>query len=58
MKVLETKIMKGPNYWSIFHHNLIVLKLDIGELEHFPTNMLPGFPERLEALMPSMFSHR
>jgi cyanophycin synthetase len=58
MRVLETKIMKGPNYWSIYRHNLIVIKLDIGELENFPTNKIPGFPERLEALLPSMYGHR
>lgn len=58
MKVLDTKIMRGPNYWSIYRHNLIVIKLDIGELENYPTNKLDGFPERLESLLPSMYSHR
>jgi cyanophycin synthetase len=58
MKVLETKIMKGPNYWSTYRHKLIVLKLDIGILENYPTNKIQGFPERLEAGIPSLFSHR
>jgi cyanophycin synthetase len=58
MEVLETKIMRGPNYWSNYRHKLIVLKLDIGELEKYPTNTIKGFPERLEALIPSMQSHR
>jgi cyanophycin synthetase len=58
MKVLETRIMRGPNYWSNYHHKLIITKIDIGELEQFPSNKINGFPERLEALIPSMFSHR
>ncbi|HEY6163101.1 MAG TPA: cyanophycin synthetase [Bacteroidia bacterium] len=57
MKILETKIMRGPNYWSGYRKNLIVLKLDIGELELLPTNNIPGFSERLEQLMPSLFTH-
>src|ERR1051326_1909183 len=57
MKILETKIMRGPNYWSGYRKNLVVLKLDIGELELLPTNNIPGFPERLEQLMPSLFTH-
>jgi cyanophycin synthetase len=58
MKILETKIMKGPNYWSNYRHNLIILKLDIGILENYPTNKIKGFPERLEAMIPSLHSHR
>jgi cyanophycin synthetase len=58
MKILETKILKGPNYWSNYRHKLIVLKLDLEKLEDFPSNKIHGFSERMEALMPSLFSHR
>jgi len=58
MKVLEIKTLKGPNYWSNYRHNLIVLKLDIQELEEQPTNKINGFSERIENMMPSLFSHR
>ncbi len=58
MKVLEIKTLKGPNYWSNYRHNLIVLKLDIGELEEYPTNLIAGFSERIEAMIPSLFAHR
>jgi cyanophycin synthetase len=27
MKILEIKVMRGPNYWSVLHKNLIVLKV-------------------------------
>lgn len=53
MKILSTAVMKGPNYWSIRRHKLIVMKLDLEELEDHPTNMIPGFRERLERLIPS-----
>lgn len=58
MKVLEKKVMRGPNYWSNYRHQLIVVKLDLEELEEFPTNKINGFSERIEALIPSLFTHR
>jgi cyanophycin synthetase len=58
MKILETKIMRGPNYWSNYHHKLIVTKLDIEAYEELPTNLIPEFTERLEALLPSLYGHR
>ena len=58
MKIIEIRAMRGPNYWSIRRHKLIVMKLDIEELEQFPTNKIDGFAERLEAMFPSMYEHR
>ncbi len=58
MKILEIRAMRGPNYWSIRRHKLIVMKLDIGEYEELPTNKIDGFSTRLEALFPSMYEHR
>lgn len=58
MKILNTKVMRGPNYWSTYRKQLIVMKLDLEESEEYPTNKIDGFPERLEALMPSLYSHR
>lgn len=28
MKILDLKVLKGPNYWSAVHHKLIVVSLD------------------------------
>lgn len=50
--------MRGPNYWSVKRHHLIVMRLDIEELEQRPTDRIPGFLERIQALLPSMYSHR
>ncbi|MFZ1617657.1 MAG: cyanophycin synthetase, partial [Flavobacteriales bacterium] len=58
MRILELKAMRGPNYWSIKRHKLVVMRLDIEELEERPTDKIPGFLERLKALLPSMYSHR
>ncbi|MCZ2299563.1 MAG: cyanophycin synthetase [Chitinophagales bacterium] len=58
MKIEEIKVLRGPNYWSIRRNKLIQMKLDLEELEQKPTNKIEGFSERLEALFPSMYSHR
>jgi cyanophycin synthetase len=58
MEILDIKVMKGPNYWSTKRHHLIVMLLDLEEMEQRPTNTIDGFPERLQALIPSMYTHR
>lgn len=58
MKIVEIKVLRGPNYWSIRRSKLIQMKLDLEELEHRPTNAIEGFKDRLEAMFPSMYSHR
>lgn len=58
MKILEIKVLKGPNYWSVRRTKLIQMKLDLEELEQKPTNKIPGFRERLEKMFPTMIEHR
>jgi cyanophycin synthetase len=58
MKILEIKVMKGPNYWSTKRHKLIVMLLDLEELEEKPTDKIPGFLDRIQKMFPSMYSHR
>lgn len=36
----------------------MVMKLDLEECEATPTNQIPGFAERIKALMPSLYEHR
>ena len=50
--------MRGPNYWSVRRHKLIVMVLDLEEMEEIPSNKIDGFKERLEKMFPSMFAHR
>lgn len=58
MIIENLKVLKGPNYWSVSRHNLIVIRLNLGELEEKPTNKITGFYEKLKALMPSLYHHR
>ncbi|MBS1744190.1 MAG: cyanophycin synthetase [Bacteroidetes bacterium] len=58
MKIVEIKILRGPNYWSVRRTKLIQMKLDLEEMEQRPTNEINGFRERLEKLFPSMIEHR
>jgi cyanophycin synthetase len=58
MKILEINAMRGPNYWSVNRHKLIVMVLDLEEMEELPTNKIDGFYERLQALFPTMYAHR
>lgn len=50
--------MRGPNYWSVHRHKLIVMVLDLEEMEKRPSNSIEGFRERLETMFPDMFEHR
>src|SRR4051812_25894429 len=50
--------MRGPNYWSIRRHKLIVMTLDLGDYEQKPTDKIPGFLERLKEKLPGLYLHR
>lgn len=58
MRILEIKILRGPNYWSVRRPKLIQMKLDLEEMEQRPTNSIAGFRERLEKLIPTLYEHR
>ena len=58
MKIVEIKVLRGPNYWSVRRPKLIQMKLDLEEMEQKPTNLIPAFRERLEQMFPGMFEHR
>lgn len=58
MRIREINAMRGPNYWSIRRHKLIVLVLDLEEMEELPSNKIEGFNDRLKDMFPSMYSHR
>ncbi|MEF8750255.1 MAG: cyanophycin synthetase [Candidatus Accumulibacter propinquus] len=56
IKFLEIRYLRGPNIWT--YRPVIEALVDIGELEDFPSNTIPGFHERLTALLPSLVEHR
>ena len=58
MKILELKIMRGPNYWSIKHPKITVLKLDLEDLQHVQTNEIPNLSQKIQKQFPEMYKHR
>jgi cyanophycin synthetase len=57
MEILETRTLRGPNYWSGYWKKLIIMRLDIGEYEQRPTDKIAGFYERTVEVLPSLISH-
>lgn len=56
MKVLEKRILRGPNIHSPRPCFLAVL--DLEELDDRPSNSFPGFVDNLCALLPGLHDHR
>ena len=58
MKIIKVQALRGPNIWSIQRKKLIQMRLDLEEMEQFPTNKIEGFKDRIEAMFPTMIEHR
>ncbi len=58
MKIEKIQALRGPNIWSIRRKKLIQMRLDLEEMENYPTNKIDGFRERIEKLIPSLITHR
>jgi len=58
MKIREVNAMRGPNYWSVKRHKLIVMVLDLEDMEERPSNKVPGFSDRIRTMFPGMYDHR
>ncbi|CCM78491.1 cyanophycin synthetase family protein [Rhizobium mesoamericanum] len=55
MDVREATIYRGPHLYS--QTPMIRIQLDLGTLEQYPTNRLPGFAEKLTRLLPRLDRH-
>jgi cyanophycin synthetase len=55
LRVLETRVYRGPNYWS--YEKAIHLVVDLGSLEDWPSNTLPGLVDELLRLLPGLAEH-
>ncbi|MEA3040696.1 MAG: cyanophycin synthetase, partial [Sphingomonadales bacterium] len=53
--VTEVGVYRGPHYYS--HTPMIRIQLDLGRLEEWPTNRIPGFSEVLLGLLPGVGRH-
>ncbi len=56
IKIIDIKSIRGPNMWT--YVPVLEAWVDIGDLEDFPSNKIPGLPERLTAWLPSLMEHR
>jgi cyanophycin synthetase len=56
LQILRVSHLRGPNIWT--YRPVIETWLDLGELEDRPSNRIPGFYERLIALLPGLVQHR
>ncbi len=55
VQLLRINYLRGPNIWT--YRPVLETWLDLGELEDFPSNRLPGFNDRLCALLPALQEH-
>jgi cyanophycin synthetase len=55
LRIVETRVYRGPNYWS--YDPAIKLIVDLGVLEHYPSNTIDGFVDGLLALLPDVGQH-
>ncbi len=53
--IIDVLSLRGPNIWT--YRPVLEAWVDIGELEDFPSNTIPGFYERLTAWLPSLVEH-
>jgi cyanophycin synthetase len=55
LRILETRVYRGPNYWA--YDRAVHLLVDLGSLEDFPSDTLPGFTDELLRLLPGLVDH-
>jgi cyanophycin synthetase len=55
LRILDTRVLRGPNYWS--QKPVVKMLVDLGVLEQFPTTKVPGFVDGLLEWMPSLEDH-
>lgn len=55
IKLLRINYLRGPNIWT--YRPVLEVWLDLGGLEDFPSNLLPGFNDRLVELLPALREH-
>jgi cyanophycin synthetase len=48
-------VLRGPNYWA--REPVIRMVVDLGVLEDFPSNLIPGFSDALVELLPTLEDH-
>lgn len=55
IRLLRINYLRGPNMWT--YRPVLEVWLDLGELEDFPSHLLPGFNDRLTTALPALIEH-
>ena len=55
IRLLRVTFLRGPNLWT--YRSALEVWLDLGVLEQHPSNLLPGFVDRLTAALPALAEH-
>ncbi|MGE8318130.1 MAG: cyanophycin synthetase [Comamonas sp.] len=55
IQLLRTTYLRGPSVWT--YRPILEVWLDLGELEDYPSNKIPGLNERLTAWLPDLIEH-
>jgi cyanophycin synthetase len=55
LAILQTRVYRGPNLWS--YEPAVHLLVDLGSLEDYPTNTIPGFVDGLVDALPGIALH-
>jgi cyanophycin synthetase len=56
LDIVRITPLRGPNIWT--YRPALEAWVDIGDLEDYPSNTLPGFVDRLVAWLPSIIEHK
>ncbi len=55
IQLLRTNYLRGPSIWT--YRPILEVWLDLGQLEDYPSHLLPGFNQRLTAWLPDLIEH-
>jgi cyanophycin synthetase len=55
LRISEQRVYRGPNIWS--YEQAIHLVVDLGVLEEYPSDTLPGFVDQLLEWLPALSRH-
>ena len=55
IEIINVMSLRGPNIWT--YRPALEAWVDIGDLEDSPSNTIPGFYERLTAMLPGLAEH-
>ena len=55
IRLLETLVLNGPNYWS--YRPCVWMRIDLGPFRDRPSSDIPGFADALVKLLPGLEEH-